>query len=104
MNVSRLETPYGFLDYQYLINTEHPDGLLILMGGYINKEERGRGRYTEMLLSLFKLFPIGTIVQATIAHKGLIPLFRRLGFAKVEKITVIFTSFEMLNNDFKLEI
>ena len=56
------------------------------MGGYVDNDERKKGKYTEMLFSLFYMFPIGTTVQVAIAHKGLIPLFKRLGFEKVKQI------------------
>jgi len=86
MKTKRLETPYGWIDYHYEISEKYPKGLLILMGGYINMAERGHGRYTEILSDLFNMMPMDTIVQASVAHQGLIPMFKRLGFKKVKRI------------------
>jgi len=86
MITERLETSSGWIDYHYEISEKYPNGLLLLMGGYVNKTERGKGRYTEMLYALFNLFPIGSIVQAAVAHRGLVPMFERLGFKRVKRV------------------
>lgn len=82
----RLERLSGWIDYHYGIYDEYPSGLLILMGGYVDKDKRGHGVYTEMLHDLFNQYPIDTIVHAAVAHRGLVPMFERLGFKRVKRV------------------
>jgi hypothetical protein len=83
---SKLETPYGYIEYHYEVSPEYPDGLLVDLGGYVYKEYRGQGKLKEMLKTLFTSVLEGTIAQMAVANKHLIHMFKRLGFKPVRRL------------------
>jgi len=83
---NRFKKPYGFIDYYYIIDNKYPHGVLIFMGSFVQKEERGKGLFKLMIKELFELFPKGTEVQVAISNKILINSFKELGFVEVDSI------------------
>jgi hypothetical protein len=86
MKKKRLESEYGFIDYSYEVNEKYPEGILLFMGSYINKESRGQGKFKEMVKDLFIKFPVNTLIQVATINKHLISFFIRLGFKIVDTI------------------
>jgi hypothetical protein len=82
----KLETPYGYIEYHYEVSPEHPEGILVDLGGYVYKEYRGQGKLKEMLRTLFSSVPEGTTAQMAVANRHLIPMFKRLGFKPVQRL------------------
>jgi len=78
---------FGEIDYCYFEKEEmYPDGLLVFMGSYIYMPYRGQGHYKEMVRTLLNMFPEGTVFQAPVENKILVPMFKRMGEQIVEKI------------------
>jgi hypothetical protein len=79
------ESDLGFIDYGYDIDYK-PNGLLVFMGSYVYKINRGGGAYKKILRDFLEYFPEGTLIQIPIENKFLIPLFTRMGLEKVNQI------------------
>ena len=86
INRETIETKVGNIDYHYSITKEYPEGILIFLGSYVNKEERGKGHWRMMVKELFNMFPEGTRVQAAAKNKHLQKFFTRIGFQPVKRI------------------
>jgi hypothetical protein len=81
-----LSSEYGMIDYHYSKNESYPNGILIFLGSLINKSERGKGRFKNMVRELFSTMPEGTLVHVGLANKKIIHMFERLGFKRVDWI------------------
>lgn len=84
---SRLESPFGYIDYGYSKKSKkYLNGILVFMGSYIYKEFRGQGKFKEMVKLVLSEFTEGTIVQVPVENKKLVPMFERMNFKRVKKI------------------
>jgi hypothetical protein len=82
----RLEKKQGFIDYHYSVNEKYPNGILLFLGSYVKKEERGKGIFKEMVKELFSMFPKGTEIQVALSNKNLVHFFKSLNFVNTDKI------------------
>lgn len=82
----KIESKYGWLDYYYEVSDEHPNGVVVDLGGFVYMEYRGQGKMKDMLKELLSSVPLGTTVQMAVQNRKLIPMFKRLGFKKVKRI------------------
>lgn len=82
----KFRTQYGFIEYHYEKSHNYPNGIMIFMGSYINKEYRKTGKFKDMVLSLFKNIPENTEVHVALATHYLVNFFERLGFRRVDSI------------------
>jgi hypothetical protein len=98
INRKTLETKWGIIDYSYSVPDEnYPTGLLLFLGSIIHKKYRRDGKFKEMVSDLFKMMPIGTLIQVALANKKLVPMFERIGFKKIYKIEYWVTASNTLN-------
>jgi hypothetical protein len=81
MKTEKVQNEFGFIYYSFI-----EPNLLVFMGSYVNREHRGKGKFTELANELFSKFPKGTIVQASPTNKKLVNFFEKRGFYRVEKI------------------
>lgn len=83
----RFSKPYGFIDYHYAITDSYKNGLLLFMGSYVDKKERGKGLFKIMVKELFLLFPKQTEVQVALSNKNLVHFFKsELNFIETQSI------------------
>lgn len=87
MKREKLINEYGCIDYHYFpISEQYPTGLLLFMGSYVSTVHRRKGKFTELVNTLFSMFPVNTKIQVALQNKNLVPMFKRMGFVEVDCI------------------
>jgi hypothetical protein len=82
----RLESPFGFIDFDVIVDEKYPNGLLLFKGSYIKKEFRRQGKFKEMVNTLFSRMKKGTEVQVSLANKNLVSYFKSMGFEETGEV------------------
>lgn len=77
---------YGFIDYYYELSDRYPNGLIVDLGGHVDKKHRGKGVFKDLFKQLLSSFPEGTILQMSVVNPKLVKFFKRIGFTKVKEI------------------